>query len=203
MEVYRSAKCSDSKHTYRLARQSYTLLAYIKRQLNNLHPLQFLKIATTNAQVAIANLSPTLIYKKRRVHWKKVEVNITVWRRFFFYFFHWHYSPLSALACRTMSFHFFLSATNSLHLLTPITWRSLSASSFHFFSGSSSSRPFQFLSEDLFGILSSSILSRWHNQLIHCPFIHFTIFSPFLISSSSLFVRLFHPRFHIYDHIFF
>ena len=26
-----------------------------------------------------------------------------------------------ALACRTMSFHFFLSATNSLHLLTPST----------------------------------------------------------------------------------
>ena len=30
-----------------------------------------------------------------------------------------------------MSFHFFLSATNSLHLLTPSTWRSLSTSSFH------------------------------------------------------------------------
>ena len=40
---------------------------------------------------------------------------------FFFFFFHWHYSPLWALACRTMSFHFFLSATNSLHLLTPST----------------------------------------------------------------------------------
>ena len=40
---------------------------------------------------------------------------------FFFFFFHWHYSPLWALACRTMSFHFSLSATNSLHLLTPST----------------------------------------------------------------------------------
>jgi hypothetical protein len=30
-------------------------------------------------------------------------------------FFHWHYSPLWALACRTRSFHFFLSVTNSLH----------------------------------------------------------------------------------------
>ena len=38
-----------------------------------------------------------------------------------FFFFHWHYSPLWALACRTMSFHFFLSATNSLHLFTPST----------------------------------------------------------------------------------
>ena len=37
----------------------------------------------------------------------------------YFFFFHWHYSPLWALACRTMSFHFLLSATNSLHLLTP------------------------------------------------------------------------------------
>ena len=38
------------------------------------------------------------------------------------------------------------------------------------FPGSSpSSRPPQFLSEDLLGILSSSILSRWFNQLILCP----------------------------------
>ena len=37
------------------------------------------------------------------------------------FFFHWHYSPLWALACRTMSVHFFLSATSSLHLLTPST----------------------------------------------------------------------------------
>ena len=54
---------------------------------------------------------------------------------FFFFFFHWHYSPLWALACRTTSFHFFLFATNSLHLLTPSTWRSLSTSSFHLFLG--------------------------------------------------------------------
>ena len=99
----------------------------------------------------------------------------------FFFFFHCHYSPLWALACRTMSFHFFLSATNSLHLLTPCTWRSLSTSPFHPFLGlpichqlspssysqhlkiyfyfpfpsfpgsSPSSCPFQFFSEDLFG----------------------------------------------------
>ena len=92
-------------------------------------------------------------------------------------FFHWHYSPLWALVCRTMSFHFFLSATNCLHLLTPSTWRSLSASSFHLFLSlplllvPSSSWVKTFL-----GILSSSILSRWPNQLILCPFIHFTIF---------------------------
>ena len=47
------------------------------------------------------------------------------------FFFRWHYSPLWALACRAMSFHVFLSATNSLHLLTPSTWRTLSTSSFH------------------------------------------------------------------------
>ena len=45
------------------------------------------------------------------------------------------------------------------------------------------------------GILSSSILSRWPNQLILCPFVHFTIFSPLLFSSSSRFVRLFHSPF--------
>ena len=169
-----------------------------------------------------------------------------------FFFFHWHYSPLWALACRTMSFHFFLSATNSLHLLTPSIWRSLSTSSFHLFLGllllllsllllllllplalqptvgfglsknvfpffpichqlspsshsqhlkisfyflipsfpwsTPSSRPFPFF----LGILSSSILSRCPNQLILCLFLHFTIFSPLLISSSSRFVRIFH-----------
>ena len=45
------------------------------------------------------------------------------------------------------------------------------------------------------GILSSSILSSWPNQLILCPFIHFTIYSLLLISSSSRFVRLFHSPF--------
>ena len=113
-----------------------------------------------------------------------------------YFFFQWHYIPLWALACQTMSFHFFLSATNSLHLLTPNTWRSLSASSFHPFLGlplllvPSSSWVKTFL-----GILSSSILSRWPNQLILFPFIQFTIFSPLLISSSSWFVRLFHSAF--------
>jgi hypothetical protein len=43
--------------------------------------------------------------------------------------------------------------------------------------------------------LSSSIHSRSPNQLILCPFIHFTTFSPLLISSSSRFVRLFHSPF--------
>ena len=114
----------------------------------------------------------------------------------FVFFFHWHYFPLWALVCRTMSFHFFLSATNSLHLLTPSTWRFLSTSTFHLFLGlplllvPSSSWVKIFL-----GILSSSILSRWPNQLILCPFIHFTIFSPLLISSSSRFAQLFHSPF--------
>ena len=115
---------------------------------------------------------------------------------FFFFFFHWHYSPLWALACRTMSFHFVLSTTNSLHLLTPSTLRSLSTSPFHLFLClplllvPSSSWAKIFLN-----ILSSCILSRWLNQLILCPFIHFTIFPPLLISSSSRFVRLFHYPF--------
>jgi len=44
------------------------------------------------------------------------------------FFFCWRYSPLWALACRTIPLHFSLSFTNSLHLLTPSTWRSLSTS---------------------------------------------------------------------------
>jgi len=95
-----------------------------------------------------------------------------------------------------MPFHFCLSATNSLHLLTPSNWRSLSTSSFHLFLvlplllDPSSSWVKIFL-----GILSFSTLSRWPNQLILCPFIHFTIFSPLLMSSSSLFFRIFHSLF--------
>ena len=106
--------------------------------------------------------------------------------------FHWHYSWLWALACRAISFHFFISITSFLHLLTPSTWRSRSTSSFHPFMGlplrlvPSSSWVKVFL-----GILSSSVLSRWPTQLILCPFFHFTIFSPLLISSGSRFVLLF------------
>jgi len=115
---------------------------------------------------------------------------------YFSFFFQWHYSPLWTLPCRTIPFNFFLSVTNSLHLLTPSTWRSLSTSSFHLFLGftlhlvASSSWVKIFLD-----VLSSSVLSRWHNQLTLCPFIHLTIFSPLLISSSSRFVRLFHSPF--------
>ena len=83
-----------------------------------------------------------------------------------FFFFHWHYSPLWALACRTMSFHFFLSATNSFHLLTPSTWRSLSTSFFHLFLGLPLLVPFSSWVKIFLGILPSSILSRWPNQHI-------------------------------------
>jgi hypothetical protein len=47
------------------------------------------------------------------------------------FFFHWCYSPLWAVAHRTMPLNFSLSITNSLHLLTPVTWTSLSTSSLH------------------------------------------------------------------------
>jgi len=116
-----------------------------------------------------------------------------------YFFFYWYYSPLWALACRTIPFHFSLSITNYLHFLTPITRRFFSTSSFHplldlplhLFPSSSWVKIF-------LGILSSSNLSRCPNQLILCPFIHFTIFSPLLISSSSRFVLLFHSRTYIH-----
>ena len=95
--------------------------------------------------------------------------------------FHWHYSPLWTLACRRMSFHFCPSATNSLHLLTPSTWRSLSTSSFHpFLSLPLLLVPYSSWVKIFLDILSSSILCRWPNQLILCPFIHFTIFFSFV-----------------------
>jgi len=38
-----------------------------------------------------------------------------------YFFFRWRYSPLWALACRTIPLHLSVSITNSLHLLTPST----------------------------------------------------------------------------------
>jgi len=112
------------------------------------------------------------------------------------FFFHWHYSPLWALACRKMSFHFFLFATNFLHLLTPSTWRSLSTSSFHLFLGlplllvpysswwrsfwasyppsfslgDLTSLSFAFLSILLYFLLCSCLLSSRFVRLFHFPF---------------------------------
>ena len=111
-----------------------------------------------------------------------------LYTNFFFFFFHWHYSPLRALACRTMSFHFFLFATNSIFSLPALEDLFLLPLSI----------PSSSWAKIFLGILSSSILSRWPNQLIHCPFIHFTIFSPLLNSSSSRLVRLFHSLFSYY-----
>jgi hypothetical protein len=109
------------------------------------------------------------------------------------FFFRWRYSPLWALACRTIPLHFSLSITNCLHLLTPSTWRSLSTFLYlhllylHLRLVPSSSWVKIFL-----GILSSSSLSRWPSQLILRPFVSFTIFSPLFNSSSSRFVLIFH-----------
>jgi len=140
-------------------------------------------------------------------HWRVVEPMANTLKTLIFVFcgsfvghsffsFHWHYSPLWALACRTISLHFVLSVTNSLHLLTPSTWRSLSTSSLHPFL----ELPLCFVPscswvKIFLGILFSSIPSRWPNQLLLYPFIPFTIFFPLLISSSSRFVLLFHSPF--------
>ena len=65
-------------------------------------------------------------------------------------FFHWHYRPLWALACRTTSFHFFLLPTLSI-----FSFLALEISFYFLFPSfpwsTPSSRPFQFLNEDLFG----------------------------------------------------
>ena len=110
----------------------------------------------------------------------------------FFFFIRWRYSPLWALACRTIPLHFSLSITNSLHHLTPSTWRSLSTSLHPFLGLPLRLAPSSSWVKILLGILSSSILSSCPSQLILCPFIHFTIFFPLLNSSSSRFVLRFH-----------
>ena len=131
------------------------------------------------------------------MQWRLVNCCVTIkYVNRLYIFFRWRYSTLWALACRTIPLHFSLSITNSLHLLTTSTWRSLSTSSHHPFLGlplrlvPSSSWAKIFL-----GILFSSIFSKWPSQLVLCPFIHFTIFSPLLMSSSSRFVLLFHSPF--------
>ena len=114
---------------------------------------------------------------------------------FFFFVFHWNYSPLWALACRKFSCHFFLFATNSLHLLTPSTWRPLSTSSFHLFLGLPLLLvPCSSWAKIFLGILSS-IISSWPNQRTLCPFFLFTIFSHLLISPNSRNCRHFHSPF--------
>jgi len=128
------------------------------------------------------------------VHWVRLcwPNQSSVFVEDFFFFFRWRYSPLWALDCRTIPLHFSLSITNSLHLLTHSTWRSLSTSSLHPFLGLPVSSLPVLEWRSFLGILSSSILSRWPSQLILCPFIHFTIFPPLLNSSSSRFVLLFY-----------
>ena len=77
--------------------------------------------------------------------------------------FHWRYSPLWAMACRTIrvSLHFSLSVSNSFHLLTPSIWKSFSTSPLHpFLSLSLRLIPFSFWVKIILDILFY-ILSRW------------------------------------------
>jgi len=86
------------------------------------------------------------------------------------------------------------------HQLSPSSHSQHLKISFYFFSPSFPGPsplfcPFQFLSEDLFGhpvLLHSLQVTQPTYRL---PLIHFTIFSPLLISSSSRFVQLFYSPF--------
>jgi len=83
------------------------------------------------------------------------------------------------------------------HQLSPSSHSQHLKISFYFFCPSfpesSSFRPFQFLSEDLFW--ASYPLPFSPGDPTNLSFIHFTIFSPLLNSSSSRFVLLFHSPF--------
>ena len=106
-----------------------------------------------------------------------------------------------------MSFHFFLSATNSLHLLTPSTLRSLSTSSFHLFLGlllvpsrswvkifwasypppfslgDLTSLSFALLSILLYFLLCTSLLVLSVLRLFHSPF---SYLGPYILLNISL-----------------
>ena len=88
---------------------------------------------------------------------------------------------------------FFLSATNSVHLLTPSTWGSLSTSSFQLFL----SLPLLLVPSSswvkiFMGILSSSILSMSPKTSLSFALLSTLLYIlPLLISSNSRFVRLF------------
>jgi len=111
----------------------------------------------------------------------------------FFFFFRWRYSPLWARPVEKYLSIFSYQSPNLsifslpaledlfLLLLSILSWVFLFVSSLPVLEWRS-----------FLGILSSSILSRWPNQLILCPFIHFTTFSPLFSFSSSRFLLLFH-----------
>jgi len=86
------------------------------------------------------------------------------------------------------------------HQLSPSSHSQHLKISFYFFSPSSpgpspSFHPFQFLIEDLFGHPILLHFIQVTQAIYLCPFIHFTIFSSLLISSSSWLVLLFHSPF--------
>ena len=131
------------------------------------------------------------------------QVGLRFHLKFFFFFFHWHYSPLWSLACRTMSFHFFPIC----HQLSPYSHFQHLKISFYFLlpslSGSStSSRPFQFLSEDHFGASCPPPFSL--GDLPNLSFallsilLYFLLYSFFQFSIRPTFTI---PRFHIQDKI--
>ena len=115
----------------------------------------------------------------------------------FLFFFPWHYSPLWVLACRTISFHFF----STHHYLSSSSHSQHLKISFYFlFPSFPGSSPFA----------SSLPVLEWRSFWASYPppfspgnltslsfalFIHFTIFSPLLIPSSSRFVLLSHYPF--------
>ena len=90
--------------------------------------LAFMEAQEENMQTARLQYGVHTWFHTKNVNWILVSKQTI-------FFFHWRYSPLWALACRTMPLNFSLSITNSSHLLTPVTWTSLSTSSLHPFLG--------------------------------------------------------------------
>ena len=82
-----------------------------------------------------------------------------------YFFFRWRYSPLWVFACQTIPLHFSLSFTNSLHLLTPSTWRSLST----------------------FYLTLHTVLQELEDSL-QLPKLYLVLFRPLSLNVSSLFL---------------
>ena len=108
----RALECYVGWHTVRIAaivlcrvNRGSHLVGGLKQQLFIISPYFCNKIKLNKY------LSSTYFTVRIRMHYISIAC----------IFFHWHYSSLWALACRIMSFHFFLSATNSVHLLTSST----------------------------------------------------------------------------------
>ena len=108
------------------------------------------------------------------------------------FFFYWHYNPLWILAFSVILFHSALSSHCFLHRLIPIIYVFSSMSTIHLFLGLPLILvPIGFHSNNLLGVLLSSIRITWPSQAILLLFVNITMsaFSIILFSPQNYLIQ--------------